>query len=107
MKILAALLNEETDHFDPVPEDKEHAKIVRRYQVLLSLKIGANELFFRTKLNAKNKNDALEQANSLLHDNIKRMRTIGFEVVGQQAVLIHKERFVEGRRSSPTLKIPQ
>jgi hypothetical protein len=94
MKLLQEFLEEEkvqTMHFEPVKN--KHKRFIYRYSVMIELRTGANEWFFRTRVNAKNKNDAIEQASVLMHDNAKRMQSVGIKVISRQAELVHKEEF--------------
>ena len=67
-----------------------YKKVVKRYRVLLKLKVNAHEWFFRTNLNATNKNEAIELATSIMHKDVKQMKFGGLSVVDLQVELVDK-----------------
>lgn len=91
MDLLQEFLDEETMHFEPVKNP--HKRFIYRYSVMISFKTGANEWFFRTRVNAKNQKHAVELASAIMHDNIKRMQSVGIKVTSRQSELIQKEEF--------------
>ena len=60
-------------------------RAVKRYRVLIKFMFNKHEFFFRTSLNAKDKNDAIEQATTLLHKDVQNFKYQGVKVVERQA----------------------
>ena len=66
-------------------------RTVKRYRVLIKFMFNKHEFFFRTSLNARNENDAIEQATTLLHKDVQNMKYQGVKVVDRQAEYVDVE----------------
>ena len=93
MELLKELTADNSDKMQA--KANPYQKVVKRYRVLLKLKVNAHEWFFRTNLNASNKNEAIELATSIMHKDVQQMKFGGLSVVDKQVELVDKH-FVNG-----------
>jgi hypothetical protein len=62
----------------------------RRYNVTVTLKVGANNMWWQTTLNADDRNQAIRKGRKLLQKDLIRTKDIGYSIKYSEAILVDK-----------------
>ncbi len=62
----------------------------QRYKITLTVKIGANKMWWRTTLTAADRNQAIEKGRILLRNDLIHAKSTGYDIEFAEALLVDK-----------------